>query len=139
MAYKIMNGILIISLEPGEKILESLEAICGKENIRAACLNGIGLCRDPEIGFFDAGTGGYVFKRFEGDFEIAALTGNVSLFEGRPFIHAHVVLGDRDMKTLSGHLREAVVSAACEIIITPLPGFLERVADPGSPLKKLRL
>jgi len=139
MAYKKLNGSLIISLESGDMIVESLEAICEKENIRAAWMNGIGLCRDPEIGFFDAGTGAYIFKRFDGDFEIAALTGNVALFEGRPFIHAHVVLGGRDMTTYSGHLREAVVSAACEIVITPLPGTLERVAVPGSPLKKLRL
>lgn len=139
MAFKNRGGTFIVSLESGDKIVESLGRICGKENIRAAWLNGIGLCRDPEIGFFDVRAGSYVFKRFEGEFEITALTGNVALFEGRPFIHAHVVLGGRDMATYSGHLREAEVSAACEILITPLPGVLERAAEPGSPLKKLRL
>ena len=139
MAYKKIGEVFVVSLERGERIVENLAKICERENIRAALLQGIGLCRDPEIGFFDARAGSYLFRRLEGEFEIAALTGNVALFEGKPFVHAHVVLGDRDMKTMSGHLREAEVAAACEVVITPLPGILERAADPGSPLRKLRL
>ena len=47
-----------------------------------------------ELGFFVPGSGTYVRRVFDREYEIGALTGNFSELEGRPFPHCHVVLGD---------------------------------------------
>ena len=79
----------------------------------------------------------YRFRTLAGDFEIASLTGNVSLSEGKPFLHLHVVLGDAESQAWAGHLKEAEVLAACEIILMPLTAPLGRVVDPETGIKRI--
>jgi uncharacterized protein len=48
---------------------------------------------------------------------------------GRPFVHAHAVLSDKNGRTMAGHLIEATVFAA-EIHLIELKGMnLERELD----------
>ena len=58
---------------------------------------------------------------------------------GRPVVHAHAVLGGRDFKAVAGHLREAEILAAGEIVLTVLPGKIERTRDVKTGTCQLRI
>lgn len=127
----------ILRFERGERIVEVLTAFCAREKIRAAAFSGLGTCRNADIGFFHIEAGAYAFRSFPEDCEITALTGNVSLADGKPHVHAHIVLGDSAFRSWSGHLKEAEVLATCEIVLTRLKGTLVRKRDPKSGLNLL--
>jgi len=121
-----LGSVYIIRLERGERILESLTAFCDREGVRAAYFDGLGTCRNAELGFFHIAAGIYDFRLFPEDCEITSLHGNVSLLEGRIRVHAHIVIGDSGFRSWSGHLKEAEVLATCEIVLRPLAGELHR-------------
>jgi predicted DNA-binding protein with PD1-like motif len=127
----------VIRLEKGERIIESLEAFCRRKRIKAAFFQGIGTCRRAELGFFRLTEKRYSFRMLRGEYEIAALLGNVSLLGERPFVHAHIVLGGRDFASRSGHLKEAEVLATCEIFLLPWTGGLSRKIDRRTGLRLL--
>jgi predicted DNA-binding protein with PD1-like motif len=112
------NKTIILRLGKGDKIVESLAEFCRRRRIRSAYISGLGSCRGAELGFFDWEKKKYRFRKFRGDYEIAALLGNVRLKEGRPFVHAHAVLSGPDFRAVAGHLKEAKVLALCEIALT---------------------
>ncbi|MHB8053949.1 MAG: PPC domain-containing DNA-binding protein [Candidatus Aminicenantales bacterium] len=139
MKTKAAGGTWIIRLETGEPIVASLQSFCEKEKIRAGAVAGIGTCRRPTLAFFDWDKKSYHAQTLPGDFEIAALTGNISVFEGRVLAHLHVTLGDADFQARAGHLREAETLAVCELIVTPLPGEIIRRTDPETGLNQWEL
>jgi hypothetical protein len=130
MRAKKTGGRYVLRFDPGDKLVASLEEFCRKRKIGSASLSGIGSCRRARLGFFDTARRAYRFRIFPGGHEIAALLGNVSLKDGRPFVHVHAVLGGPDFRAVAGHLAEAEVLAAAEVILVPLPGRLVRTADP---------
>ena len=61
--------------------------------------------------------------------ELASCAGNISLKDGEPFVHVHVVLADEAGNTKAGHLLEGIVFAA-EVHLRQLEGpKLERKYD----------
>jgi hypothetical protein len=52
--------------------------------------------------------------------EVLALGGNISLKDGQPFVHAHVILADGDGGAYGGHLAENSVVFALEFVIQEL-------------------
>jgi uncharacterized protein len=45
------------------------------------------------------------------------MNGNISSMNGKPYIHCHACLSDGKMNAFAGHLKEAKVSAACEVFL----------------------
>ena len=72
---------------------------------------------DVEIAYYDIDEKVYVKKVYEEDYELLTLTGNVSLLDNKPFIHTHVSFSDTKFKAYGGHLFDAKVIAACELLI----------------------
>ena len=115
-----------VVIEPGEEIIATLRAWLERERIRAGVISGIGAVGDPELGFFIRTTKTYVRRAFPGEWEIGALTGNVSELEGAPFPHCHVVLGSPEFEAFTGHLFSGTVTVTCEMMILTDPGVLTR-------------
>jgi predicted DNA-binding protein with PD1-like motif len=65
--------------------------------------------------------------------------GDITLKDGQPSIHAHVVLGKRDGTAHGGHLLEAHVRPTLEVILTESPAHLTRRFDEASGLALIRL
>jgi predicted DNA-binding protein with PD1-like motif len=67
--------------------------------------------------------------------EVASLIGDVALSpDGKPALHAHVVLGRRNGSALAGHLGRAHVRPTLEVILTESPAHLRKRLDPESGL-----
>ena len=119
-----------LRLDAGEEIVGSLAAFAAERGIRAGAFSGIGSATACELGYFARGTGTYVRRVFDRDYEIGALTGNFSQLEGHPFPHCHVVLGDDAFAAVTGHLFRGTVTMTCEIHVITDPEVLERVSRP---------
>lgn len=114
--YTARSGDLIaVRLEIGEDVHPALLAACAKHGIEAAFVNsGIGMLKDPELGFF-AGEGQYVKRSFAGNHELLNLSGNISLRDGALMAHLHAMLADEEFGVFGGHLFGALVGMTLEV------------------------
>jgi predicted DNA-binding protein with PD1-like motif len=128
-----------VKIEPGEEIVATLTAFAAAHGVFAGAISGIGAVGETELGFFVPATGGYVRRRFEGDHEIGALTGNFSQLDGAPFPHCHMILAGEDFVAHAGHLFSGVVTVTCEVQIVTDPGTLVRVRRPDLGFHPLEL
>ena len=121
----------VLRLNKGEEIVQSLVQFCTENYIKSGLISGIGGSDDISIKYYNLEKKEYIAKRFnDQDYEVISLTGNISLVEGKPFPHIHIVIGDSEYKTFGGHLGSAVISITCEIfIITAHDDVINRKLD----------
>ena len=121
---------LVGRLPHGEDLLQSIERICESYGIRMATFTLIGAVSSATIGAYDQKQQVYVTMKKDTPLEIVTCLGNVSLKEGQPFVHAHILLGDEAGSTLGGHLFSETLIYAGEIHIQELIGApLNRTYD----------
>lgn len=117
-------------LSYGCDLLAEITSICQKENIRLGRIEALGAVQKAHIGFYDQQTREYRFLTLPQPLEITKLIGNISLKDGKSFVHAHVTLADETGKAFGGHLAPGTVVFACEFIIEAFEGPLfERSFD----------
>lgn len=104
---KIIQGRLF----KGDEIISEITKILKKKEINAGLISGIGAVSKAKIGYYDQKTRKYMSKEFCEPMEILSLKGNVSLKDGEPFAHVHIILSKEDYTTIGGHLFEASVFA----------------------------
>ena len=127
MKAKKINHSYIIRLEKGEEIVKTLTQFCLIRKIKAGDITGIGGTNNTVLKYYDSKKGKYLSKRFYGkNYEIAALTGNISLVNKKPILHIHILISDSTYRVLGGHMESAVISITGEIIITPTRIAIER-------------
>ena len=126
MEYKRFDNTVIARLDKGEEILQQLEVIARKENIRLASVSALGATNDITVGVFRTGEKKYYANSFQGDMEIVSLTGTISTMNGQYYAHLHMSAGDTEGKVFGGHLNRAVISATCEMVIRIIDGEVDR-------------
>lgn len=121
------DGRIVVSLERGESIRESVESLAGELEITAAKVSAIGALQDPELGAYELADKEYIRREFTGIWELLALEGNISLNDGEPFLHAHVSISGADFDVKGGHLFDARVGVVVEMFIEPCATPLRRM------------
>ena len=125
------RGRTVIRFDIGEEFPKTLADWCGRERIRsAAVVAGIGMLKDIEIGRYDGRE--YEKELISPSSEILSLQGNVSMKEGEPFVHLHVILADEDMNARGGHLFSGTVSMTIELALLELTSDFVRVPVGGA-------
>lgn len=119
--YKLKRTI-IGQIPHGTDLLEGLTQLVQKENIRCGHIHGIGATTHAIVAYYDQNTKKYNSMEFTNGMEILNLTGNVSIRDGKPFVHVHILLGDPHGKVFGGHLMPGTKLWACEIFIDELEG-----------------
>lgn len=104
----------IVYVEKNEKIMDSITQFCVNKQIHNGFISGIGAIKSVELGAFDIDNKTYIRKHIDAHLELTSFQGNITLKDGKPFIHAHITVGDHEMKIMSGHLFEATVAAVGE-------------------------
>jgi len=117
MQYKQIDQNFFIYIEKNERIMDTLTSFCKDKGINNARLSGIGAVKETEIGAYDTMAKEYIRREFIEVMELVSLEGNVTLKDGNPFVHAHVVLSNHDMNTVGGHLFETTVAAVGEFFL----------------------
>ena len=127
MEYRKFPQGYVMRLDPGEEIVEQLTVLAERENVRLGCVSALGAANDVTIGIFSTGEKQYHSRRYQGDFEISALVGNVSRKEGEPYLHLHITIGNPVTgKVHAGHLTSAVISATLELFLQVWDGDVDR-------------
>lgn len=111
-------------LDYNTDLLESLNKICLDENIKAGTVSIIGAVSSLKLGFFDQVLKEYIYTTYAYDepMEIASCIGNISIKDGRPFCHLHVIAADRKGKCIGGHLVQGTAIYAGEVFIQEILG-----------------
>lgn len=124
--------------ETGEDPVAGLERYAAEHGLDASRFTAIGAFSEAVLGYFDWEKKDYERIEVREQVEVLALTGDIALQEGKPRIHAHVVLGRRDGSARGGHLLQAKVRPTLELVLTESPTYLRRQFDPASGLALIR-
>ena len=139
MNYKRFGNKVVVRIDKGEELVDSLKTICKELDIKLGSIVGIGATDKVTIGLLNTKTKKYQSKEFTGDHEIAPLVGNISLMNGEVYLHLHVTICNVEHKALGGHLTSAVVSAMFEGIIDIIEGQVTREYNDEVGLNLLKL
>ena len=134
MLVKKINEDLVVRLEIGEDIVESLLKVGEDYDIEFAEITGIGAAGLIEVGYYNVSIKKYKSIEFKGDLEITSILGNLSRQDNEPYLHLHIAFADEDLNLHGGHLNKAIISATCEVVIRKLDGKVGRVHQEESGL-----
>ncbi|UCD91081.1 MAG: DNA-binding protein, partial [Desulfobacterales bacterium] len=117
-------------LPHGMDLITSIENFCKDASIQMARFFVVGAVSSATFGVYDQKQHVYVTIKEEAPFEIVTCTGNVSIVDGKPAVHSHIVLSDTNGKLSGGHLFSDTIIFAGEIDLQELTGKpLVRVYD----------
>lgn len=123
-------------LDSGDEVMSNITEFAREQALSASQFTAIGAFSEVMLGFFDLSIKDYKKIPISEQVEVLALTGDIAMHEGKPKVHAHVVLGKVDGTAHGGHLLKATVEPTLEVILTESPSHLQRKVDPetGLPL-----
>lgn len=123
-----------VIFETGEEVISLLQRFAKENNLAASRFTAIGAFSSATLGYFDWEQKDYEKIAVAEQVEVLSLIGDISLEDGEPKVHAHVVVGKRDGSAHGGHLLAAYVRPTLEVILTESPGYLKRSHDADSGL-----
>ena len=127
MEYRKFDQGYVLRLDPGEEIVASLTRLVEQENVQLGTVSALGAAGDVTIGIFNTKEKQYYSRRYQGDYEISALVGNVTRKEGEPYLHLHITIGNPVTGEVhAGHLSSAVISATLELFLQVWDGQVGR-------------
>jgi len=113
----------LLRLPYGEDLLLTLKRFCDENEITQGTLIVIGAVQQATVGYYDQEAREYRANSFNQPMEVVSCSGNISLLEGKPFVHAHIVLADSEGKPVAaGHLMEDTIIFAGEAFVQELIG-----------------
>lgn len=130
----------LIRFHHGEDVVGGLLGFAREHGLEGAWVNALGAIADPELGYYHLETKAYTRQVFAGEWEIAAIVGNLGRFaDGQPALHVHATIGAPDFTTRGGHFFAGRAGATCEVFLRDLGRPLARLPDPaiGLPLWRL--
>ncbi|MDO4835135.1 MAG: DNA-binding protein [Clostridia bacterium] len=138
MEYGRFGDTVLLRIDRGEEIIETVKKVAEKERIRLASVEALGAVDDFTVGVYDVAAKRYDSKTFTGAFEIVSLVGTITEKDGAFYQHLHMSAGNRDCEVFGGHLNRAVVSVTCEMVIRVLSGAVDRAPDPETGINLIR-
>jgi len=119
---RLREDLIVLRLENGDKIMESIMKCCYDTHVNCAKISGIGAGEDFYLAVYRKNKKGYKRKKIKGEHEIIALNGNITCKDNRPYIHIHISIANEEMKLYGGHLEEGTISDTAEIFIDVIEG-----------------
>lgn len=146
MTFKKIGSKFLIRLEKDQEITTELTNFCQDQNINFGTISAIGGATHVTLGWYQLSdeqnsstSKSYHWQDFSGNLEVVSLTGNVSLLDGKPFLHIHCVVSNESFQCFGGHLKSGLVAATLEAIIEPSDVKIERQMDSNTALNLLKL
>ena len=126
--------------QTGDEVNEGLKTFAKEQNLSDASFKAIGALQSVTLGWYNPETKKYqVSVELKEQVELLSLIGDVAQQDGKPIVHAHMVVGRSDGSTAGGHLLSAVVRPTCEVFLTEAPAHLRKALDPESNLVLIQL
>lgn len=105
---------IVVRLDPGDSVRDSLETVREEAGVENGFLAGIGAVDRVTLGHYDVDEQEYNEEEFTGQFEVTSFLGNI----GPDKIHTHIQVADREFESLGGHCSDARVSGTFEVAIS---------------------
>ena len=117
-------------LDTGSDLVAEIERFCAEQGVVAAQVTVIGAVRQARYAYYEQHDRRYRELESQTHHEIVGFTGNVSLKDDRPFLHAHATFADAGGATVGGHLLRGCEVFAAEVMIREMTGAsLVRMPD----------
>lgn len=139
MKVKRIHNKLIVRIDKGEELVESLMKVIQAHNVNLGSIIGIGATDRVTIGLYDVSKQEYHSQEYTGNFEIAPVVGNITTMNDEPYLHIHINICDEKHHSFGGHLNKAIISATCECIIDIIDGSINRIVDEETGLNLLKI
>jgi uncharacterized protein len=112
----------MVRLPQGEDLLAAVADAVRETGIRFGVFSIIGAASAAAFGYYDQTKKEYQTIIRLGEFEIVTGSGNVSLKDNSPFVHAHILFADENGSSFGGHLMPGTVIFAAELCLQELEG-----------------
>lgn len=109
----------IYSLKAGSRVPDDIVAIATREKIPTARVEAIGGVKKLRLAYFNHEAKKYEEHDYDEFLEVTSVLGNVTLKDGKQFLHIHGTFGRRDLSVLAGHVVQATVFPLLEVVVTP--------------------
>jgi predicted DNA-binding protein with PD1-like motif len=142
MRYKQVNEnpkTYVLVFAAGDELAGGLQHFAEEQKLSAS-FKAIGGLSSAQLAWFNWKTKKYEpAVTLDEQLELLSLIGDVAVHEGKPQVHAHVVVGKSDGTAHGGHLLKAYVRPTCEVVLTESPAHLQKKVDPESGLALIQL
>src|SRR5882762_3615907 len=91
----------------GDEAFSGLLDFAEKYHISSAHFTAIGALNGATLGWFDPQRKMYKKIPIEGQVEVIGMSGDIALYQGKPVVHTHMVVGTSDGTTRGGHVLDA--------------------------------
>ena len=124
-----------VIFETGDEIASGLTKFTSEQKLAGSSFKAIGALSSVKLAWLDWKTKKYQPSVVLNEqLELVSLIGDIALKDGKPHVHAHVVIAKSDGTAHGGHLMEAHVRPTCEVVLTESPRHLQKQIDPESGL-----
>jgi predicted DNA-binding protein with PD1-like motif len=136
MKFKILNQsaqetTYAVIFGDGDEILGGLTQFAEENHISAARITGIGSIHSGTLAWLNPDTKKFRLIHIDQQAEVLSLLGDIAMYQGKPVVHVHMVVGFGDGTAHGGHLLEAHVWPTLEVIVTAYPRPLYKKFDPA--------
>jgi predicted DNA-binding protein with PD1-like motif len=118
----------------GDEAYSGLLDFAEKYHVTSGHFTAIGALSGAVLGWFDPEKKMYCENSFNEQLEVASMIGDFALYNGKPALHTHMVVGHRDGTASGGHVIKAIVSPTLEVFVTVDPFPLQKRYDPATDL-----
>jgi predicted DNA-binding protein with PD1-like motif len=118
----------------GDEAFSGLLAFAEKNHVAGAHFTAIGALNGATLAWFDPQRKMYKKIPVEGQVEVVSMIGDIALYQGKPTIHTHMVVGMSDGTTRAGHVLAAYVSPTLEVMVTVDPIAMQKRLDSDTDL-----
>ncbi len=114
----------------GDEAFSGLNEFADKFHVKSAHFTAIGALRGATLSWFSPERKMYEKIPVEGQLEVASMIGDIALFNGKPVVHTHMVVGLPDGTARAGHVVEAHVWPTLEVTVTVESNAMRKSFDP---------
>src|ERR1700722_1888821 len=118
----------------GDEAFSGLVEFAEKYQVTSARFTAIGALSGATLGWFDPQRKMYKRVPVIGQHEVIGMSGDIALYQGKPVVHTHMVVGGPDGTTSGGHVLAAYVSPTLEVMVTVDPVTMQKRFDPATGL-----
>ena len=128
-----------IVFDKNDDVRVGLLELASTNRFADAHIIGIGAFSEVTLGFFDPTRKEYKKIPLKEQVEVLSFIGNIVQMDGKPKLHAHVVVGKADGTAHGGHFLGGRVWPTLEVTLTELPVYLRRRDDAETGLALIEL
>jgi predicted DNA-binding protein with PD1-like motif len=118
----------------GDEAFSGLLEFAQKYKLTSAHFTAIGAVSRATLGWFDPQRKAYKKIPVDGQREVIGMSGDIAMYQGKPVVHTHMLLGAADGTTRGGHVLAAYVSPTLEVMVTVDPVTMQKRFDPNTDL-----